>query len=74
MKNVKFRGIPRQKDKFRGEIPRVKPRKKPNSAAGAKFRGGRKTVGPSDKDVERLEDDQREARAEGGRRFQREVG
>jgi len=44
MKNVKFRGIPQQKDKFRGKILRQKP----------KFRGSarnsaapRKTVGPN---------------------------
>src|SRR6218665_149317 len=33
MKNVKFRGFPRKKKKFRGSIPRVTPRQKP------KFRG-----------------------------------
>src|SRR6218665_1909407 len=45
MKHVKFRGNPRQKDEFRGsnsaektQIPRL----------GSKFRGLRKTVGPSD--------------------------
>src|SRR6218665_2017817 len=44
MKNVKFRRIPRGKDEFRGsnsaektQIPRL----------GSKFRGPRKTVGPT---------------------------
>src|SRR6218665_3413676 len=33
MKNVKYRGFPRQKDEFRGEFRGSKPRKKPKSAA-----------------------------------------
>src|SRR6218665_1945804 len=49
MKNVKFRGIPRQKDKFRGEIPRLKYCGKTQiPRLGSKFRGPRKTVGPTD--------------------------
>jgi len=51
MKNVKFHSIPRQKDEFRGKF------RGSNSAAktqipriGSKFRGPRKTVGPSDDD------------------------
>src|SRR6218665_117011 len=48
MKNVKFRGIPRQKDEFRGEIPRLKFRGKTQiPRLGSKFRGPRKTVGPT---------------------------
>ena len=50
MKNVKFRGIPR-KNEFRG-TPRdfrgSKPRKTQMPRLGSKFRGPRKTVGPSD--------------------------
>jgi len=46
MKNIKFRGIPQQKDEFCGKIPRLHSAAKiqiPRLAA--KFRGPRKTVG-----------------------------
>src|SRR6218665_3056096 len=111
MKNVKFRGkktnsaensaaqIPRQKPKFRGPRKTVGPTDKPHpkyvqagiyvlyciqifiwrpSTAIGKQRcfwfdqlQEKREVLRSDKDVERL-DDRREARAEGGRRFQKE--
>ena len=49
MKNVKFRGIPWQKDEFRGKIPRLNFRGKTQiPRLGSKFRGPRKTVGPID--------------------------
>ena len=58
MKTVKFCGIPRQKDEFRGSISRL------NSAAktqiprlGAKFRGPQKTVGPSNLPIQSLLED-----------------
>ena len=48
MKNVKFREIPREKDEFHGEIPRLKAAAKTQTPrVGSKFRGGRKNVGPT---------------------------
>jgi len=48
MKNVKFRGIPRKKDEFRGKISRLTAAAKTQiSRLGSKFRGARKTVGPT---------------------------
>ena len=47
MKNVKFRGIPRQKDEFRGKFPSSNSAGKTQiPRLGSKFRGPRKTVGP----------------------------
>ena len=47
MKNVKFRGIPRQKDEFRGKIPWLKFRgKNPNSAARLEIPRAAENCGP----------------------------
>ena len=48
MKNAKFRGIPWKKDEFCGKIPRKNSAEKPKIPRfGSKFRGPRKTVGPT---------------------------
>ena len=48
MKNIKFRGIPWQKDKFRGKFRGSNSAEKTQILRlGSKFRGPRKTVGPT---------------------------
>ena len=48
MKNVKYRGIPRQKDEFRGSIPRLNTAEKPKFRGTARNSAGRgQTVGPN---------------------------
>jgi len=52
MKNVKFRGIPRQKDEFRGKFRGSNSAEKTQlPRLGSKFRGPRKTVGPIHKSL-----------------------
>ena len=52
MKNVKSRGIPRQKDEFRGKFRGSNSAVTQIPRLGSKFRGPRKTVGPTDNDCD----------------------
>ena len=53
MKNVKFRGIPRKKTKIRGKFCGSKSAEKTQiPRRGAKFCGPRKTVGPTDYNID----------------------